>query len=104
MDTAVRFGLPVIIIVGNDGGWGIERELQLGHYDSGKTVACELRRTRYDLVMKGFGGDGEFIETPEQIAPAFQRALASDKPYLLNVDIRGVPSPFTQYQLAHGKK
>ena len=67
MDTAVRFGLPVIIIVGNDGGWGIERELQLGGY-GGKTVACELRRTRYDLVMKGLGGEGEFIETPDQIA------------------------------------
>ena len=104
MDTAVRFGLPVIIIVGNDGGWGLERELQLGHYDSGKTVACELRRTRYDLVMKGFGGEGEFIETPEQIAPAFQRALASDKPYLLNVDIQGTASPFTQHQLARRKK
>ncbi len=42
-----------------------------------------------------------FIETPEQIAPTMQRALASDKPYLLNVDIEGVASPFTQYQLAH---
>ncbi len=104
MDTAVRFGLPVIIIVGNDGGWGIERELQLGIYDGEKTVACELRRTRYDLVMKGFGGEGEFIETPEQIAPAFQRALASDKPYLLNVDIQGTASPFTQHQLARLKK
>ena len=103
MDTAVRFGLPVIIIVGNDGGWGIERELQLGNYAGGKTVACELRRTRYDVVMKGFGGEGEFIETPEQIAPAFQRALASDKPYLLNVDIQGTASPFTQYQLARRK-
>ncbi|MBG99408.1 MAG: hypothetical protein CMN58_03550 [Solibacterales bacterium] len=101
MDTAVRFNLPVIIIVGNDGGWGIERELQLGHYDNQKTVACNLRRTRYDLVMKGFGGEGEFIETPEQVGPAFQRALASDKPYLLNIDIQGVASPFTQYQLAH---
>ena len=84
MDTAVRFGLPVIIIVGNDGGWGIERELQLGTYGGEKTVACELRRTRYDLVMKGFGGEGEFIETPDQIAPALDRALASGKPYLLS--------------------
>ena len=50
--------------------------------------------------MKGFGGEGEFIETPEQVGPAFQRALASDKPYLLNIDIQGVASPFTQYQLA----
>ena len=98
MDTAVRFNLPVIIIVGNDGGWGIERELQAGRYGE-KTVACELRRTRYDLVMKGFGGDGEHVERPEQIRPALDRALRSDKPFLINVEIKGTGSPFTYYQL-----
>jgi acetolactate synthase-1/2/3 large subunit len=103
MDTAVRFNLPVIIIVGNDGGWGIERELQKGTYGDDKTVACELRRTRYDLVMKAFGGDGEFVERPEQIRPALDRALRSDKPFLINVDIQGQRSPFTEYQL-RGKK
>ncbi len=103
MDTAVRFNLPVIIIVGNDGGWGIERELQQGHYGA-RTVACELRRTRYDLVMKGFGGDGAHVETPEQIRPALDRALASDKPFVVNVDIKGAGSPFTQYQLRPKKK
>ena len=104
MDTAVRLGLPVIIIVGNDGGWGIERELQRGTYDDDHTVACELLRTRYDLVMKGFGGEGEFVERPEQIRPALDRALRSDKPYLINIDIVGARSPFTQYQLAGKKK
>jgi len=103
MDTAVRFGLPVILIVGNDGGWGIERELQQGNYGE-RTVACELRRTRYDLVMKGFGGDGAHVERPEQIRPALDAALASDKPFLINVDIRGAGSPFTQYQLRNRKK
>jgi acetolactate synthase-1/2/3 large subunit len=104
MDTAVRFNLPVIIIVGNDGGWGIERELQLGSFGGDKTVACELRRTRYDLVMKAFGGDGEFVERPEQIRPALDRALRSDKPFLINVDIKGYASPFTDYQLRRLKK
>jgi len=98
MDTAVRFNLPVIIIVGNDGGWGIERELQEGNYE-GDTVACELRRTRYDLVMKGFGGDGAYVERPDQIRPALDQALASDKPFLINVEIAGAGSPFTQYAL-----
>lgn len=104
MDTAVRFHLPVVIIVGNDGGWGIERELQLGTYGGDKTVACELRRTRYDLVMKGFGGEGELVEKPEQVRPALERALRSERPYLINVDIRGARSPFTQYQLGGKKK
>ena len=102
MDTAVRFNLPVIIIVGNDGGWGVERELQKGRYE-GNTVACELRRTRYDLVMKGFGGDGAHVERPEQIRPALDRALASDKPFVVNVEIDGAGSPFTEYQLRADK-
>ena len=103
MDTAVRHNLPVILIVGNDGAWGIEKELQLGTYGGSSTVACELRRTRYDLVMKGFGGEGELVEKPEDVRPALDRALQSERPYLINVSIEGARSPFTQYQLA-GKK
>lgn len=101
LDTLVRYNLPVVIIVGNDAGWGLERELQ-GEL-CGSTVACELRPTRYDLVMKGFGGEGENITTVEEVAPAVRRAFSSGKPYLLNVNIRGVRSPFTEWQIG-GKK
>jgi acetolactate synthase-1/2/3 large subunit len=97
LDTLVRYGLPVVIIVGNDAGWGLERELQ-GEM-CGTTVACELRATRYDLVMKGFGGEGENITELSEVRPAVQRALAARKPYLLNVNVRGARSPFTQWQL-----
>ncbi len=102
-DTAVRHNLPVVILVGNDGCWGIEREFQLGAFGGDKTVACDLRRTRYDLVMKAFGGEGEHVERPDQVRPALGRALASGRPYCLNVEIRGARSPFSQYQL-EGKK
>lgn len=101
MDTAVRHRLPVVMIVGNDGGWGLERELQGA--TAGSTVACELRRTRYDQVMQGFGGGGESIDTLDQVRPAVERAFASGQPYCLNVNVRGVRSPFTQWQLS-GKK
>jgi acetolactate synthase I/II/III large subunit len=101
LDTLVRYGTPVVIIVGNDGGWGLERELQ-GEMQ-GTTTACELRRTRYDLVCKAFGGDGETIDTADQIGPALHRAFNSQVPYLLNVNIQGSRSPFTEWQLA-GKK
>jgi acetolactate synthase-1/2/3 large subunit len=98
MDTLVRHELPVVIIVGNDAGWGLERELQ-GEM-CGSTVACELRRTRYDVVMQGFGGEGETIDRLDQVGPAVRRAFASRRPYLLNVNIRGVRSPFTEWQLS----
>ncbi len=91
----MRHNLPIVIVVGNDAGWGIERELQGG----GNTVACELRRTRYDQVMRGFGGGGELVQTLDQVRPAVERAFASGRPYLLNVEIRGARSPFTAWKL-----
>ncbi|MBV9085676.1 MAG: thiamine pyrophosphate-binding protein [Acidobacteriaceae bacterium] len=102
LETAVRYKLPLIIIVGNDSGWGLERELQRAQMDH--TVACELSSTRYDIVMKGFGGDGESVESLDQIPAALQRALRSSVPYLLNVIVRGVRSPFTEWTLAGKQK
>jgi acetolactate synthase-1/2/3 large subunit len=104
LDTAVRHKLPIVVIVGNDAGWGLERELQGAVTGLSETVACELRSTRYDIVMKGFGGEGELIERPDQVRPAVERAFAAGGPYLLNVVIRGVRSPFTEWQIAGKKK
>ncbi|MBM3813425.1 MAG: thiamine pyrophosphate-binding protein [Acidimicrobiia bacterium] len=102
LDTLVRHNLPVVIIVGNDAGWGLERELQGELCNS--TVACELRATRYDVVMQGFGGAGENIERLDQVGPAIRRAFRARKPYLLNVNVRGARSPFTEWQLSGKKK
>jgi acetolactate synthase-1/2/3 large subunit len=85
-DTAVRFGLPIIGIVGNDGAWGQMMRPQgaiYGMYDS-----TLLNHTRYDKVVEALGGHGEFVERPEQIRPALERAAASGKPALVNVIIR----------------
>ncbi len=98
MDTLVRHRLPVVIVVGNDSGWGVERELQSAR--SGTTVACELSPVRYDLIMKAFGGEGEHVERLEDVGPALSRAFASGKPYVLDVAIRGVRSPFTEWAIS----
>jgi len=103
MDSAVRHKLPIVVIVGNDAGWGLERELQSFAY-GGVTVACELQSTPYDVIMKGFGGGGETVERINQVRPAVERAFASGVPYCLNVKIRGVRSPFTEWQIAGKKK
>ncbi|MBZ5623728.1 MAG: thiamine pyrophosphate-binding protein [Acidobacteriia bacterium] len=104
MDSAVRHNLPILLIVGNDAGWGLERELQSSANPGAPTVACELQSARYDLIMKGFGGEGETIERLEQVRPAVERAFASGAPYCLNVKVRGVRSPFTEWQIAGKKK
>lgn len=90
-DTAVRHGLSVVAILGNDSAWGIDRQIQLGLY--GRSVATDLRQTRYDQVVQGLGGYGEFVERAEDLEPALQRAFASGRPALLNVAVERAISP-----------
>lgn len=87
-DTAVRFGLPIVGVVGNDGAWGQMMRPQAMLYGSDRVVATELNYTRYDQVVEALGGHGEHVTEPDQIRPAIQRALASGKPALVNVEMR----------------
>jgi thiamine pyrophosphate-dependent acetolactate synthase large subunit-like protein len=83
-DTLARHNLPVVIIVGNNGAWGLEKGPMRAFY--GYDVAADLRPgTRYDEVVRALGGAGELITSPAEIAPALRRAFASGVPYLLNV-------------------
>jgi acetolactate synthase I/II/III large subunit len=87
-DTAVRFGLPIIGIVGNDAAWGQMMRPQGAIYGWDRLVATELRYTRYDKVVEALGGHGEHVTEPGQIRPALERAAASGKPALVNVEIK----------------
>jgi len=87
-DTAVRFELPIIGIVGNDGAWGQMMRPQLNLYGEDRLAAVLLQRTRYDKVVEALGGHGEHVTAPGEIRPALERAAASGKPALVNVEIR----------------
>jgi acetolactate synthase-1/2/3 large subunit len=83
-DTLVRHRLPVVIICGNNGGWGLEKHPMRAIY--GYDVAADLQPgCRYDEVVRALGGAGELVTTPDGIAPALRRAFAADAPYLVNV-------------------
>ena len=97
-DTAVRHGLNVVTILGNDSAWGIDRQIQLGLY--GRPVATDLLQTRYDLVVQGLGGHGEFVERPEDLKPALERAFAANKPALVNVVVQRAISPRAEAAIA----
>jgi acetolactate synthase I/II/III large subunit len=85
-DTAVRFNLPIIGVVGNDAAWGQMMRPQGAIYGSYESTL--LNRTRYDKVVEALGGYGELVERPEQLRPALERAAASGKPACVNVMIR----------------
>ncbi|MCB1748330.1 MAG: acetolactate synthase, partial [Gammaproteobacteria bacterium] len=87
-DTAVRFNLPIVGIVGNDGAWGQMVRPQAATYGAERVIATKLNYTRYDQIVAAMGGHGEHCERPEEIRPALERAFASGKPALINVNMR----------------
>lgn len=84
VDSLVRHGLPVVMVVGNNGMWGLEKHPMQAIY--GWDMACDLQPgCRYDEVVRALGGGGETVSDPEQVGPALDRAFASGVPYLVNV-------------------
>jgi len=87
-DTAIRFGLPIVGIVGNDAAWGQMLRPQSTVYGEDRIVATKLNMTRYDKIVEAMGGHGEHVTTPDQIRPALERAFASGKAACINVEMR----------------
>jgi acetolactate synthase-1/2/3 large subunit len=83
-DTMVRHELPVVAVVANNGIWGLEKhpmELVYGY-----SVAADLQADlRYDKVVEALGGYGELVTEPGTLRQALERALASQRPALVNV-------------------
>ena len=92
-DTAVRYGLGFVSVIGNDARWNAEYQIQLRDYGAERLIGCELRPMRYDAVAQAFGCHGEQVTDPAAMAAAAQRAHTSGLPACLNVMIEGVPAP-----------
>ncbi|HEX3961282.1 MAG TPA: acetolactate synthase [Trebonia sp.] len=84
VDTLVRHKLPVVMVCGNNAGWGLEKWPMRAMF--GYDVAADLApRTRYDEVVRALGGAGEMVTSPALIGPALRRGFDSGVPYFVNV-------------------
>ena len=76
IDTLVRHNIPAIIVISNNGGWAGVGGMQAGR---------DLGFGRYDKMAEVFGAYAEYVERPQDIRPALERAAASGKPAVINV-------------------
>ncbi len=82
-DTALRHDIPIVVVIGNDKCWGmIHRPFK---EQKGQSFGCELEHRRYDKIIEAMGGHGEYVEKPEDIGPAIQRAIDSGVAACVNV-------------------
>jgi len=93
MDTAVRYKLPFVAVVGNDARWNAEYQIQLRDYGRERLIGCELLPTRYDNVTAAFGGFGKLVTSASEVLPAVTEAHRSKLPACVNIMIEGVAAP-----------
>lgn len=77
IDTAVRHDIPIIAVISNNGGWTADPDRN--------KPGRNLGYTRYDRVAQAVGAHGEYVEKPDDIRPALERAWSSGKPSVVNV-------------------
>jgi acetolactate synthase-1/2/3 large subunit len=87
LETALRCGLPITVVVGQDGAWGIERSLQTGVYGDQAAFTSDLTATDFTLVARGFGVEGVRADGPDALESALSEAIAAREPRLVQVAI-----------------
>jgi 2-hydroxyacyl-CoA lyase 1 len=93
LETAVRCAAPVIVVVVNNeglSGGNIQRKFYPEDYDRVTMFEPDIR---YEKIAEAFGANGEYVDHPEQLRPAMERALKSDKPTCINVKV----DPYEEY-------
>ncbi|MBN9071967.1 MAG: thiamine pyrophosphate-binding protein [Rhizobiales bacterium] len=90
--TAVQYGLPIVVVVVNNGIYGTIRMHQEREYP-GRVSGTDLKNPDFAALARAYGGHGETVDRTADFTPAFERALASGKPAI--VEIRLDPEAIT---------
>ncbi len=84
VDTLVRHNLPVVMVVGNNGMWGLEK-YPMPRSTGTTWRAISNRGAGTTKSSTALGGAGETVSSPSEVGPALDRAFAAGVPYLVNV-------------------
>ena len=84
LETAARYELPVIDIIGNDCAWGMIKGAQHLAFEE-RYCGVDVSPVSYDKVAESMGCFGIRVERPEEIKPALEKAVATGKPSVLDV-------------------
>lgn len=84
--TAVRYDLPIIVLVINNGIYGTIRMHQERDYP-GRVSATDLTNPDFAALARAYGGHGETVERTEDFADAFVRARTSGRPAIVEIKL-----------------
>jgi acetolactate synthase-1/2/3 large subunit len=96
--TAVEEDIAVIWIIMNNSSYGVIAGLQKAHFNT--TYGTVFRKKNgeeytpdFAALAKSFGVEGVKIQSAEEFKPALEKAVAANKPYVIDVAMLNVPTP-----------
>ncbi len=84
--TAVQYDVPLCVCLFNDGGYGVLRAIQAGTFE-GRTTGVDLATPDFAEVARAMGMHGQSVKGVEEFRDAFAKAIASNGPSLLDIDM-----------------
>ncbi|HEV8020111.1 MAG TPA: thiamine pyrophosphate-binding protein [Candidatus Lustribacter sp.] len=84
--TAVRYGVALVILIVNNGMYATIRMHQERNYP-GRVSSTDLTNPDFAALARAYGAHGERVATTAEFAPAFERAVASGGPAVLELDV-----------------
>ncbi|CDE13624.1 acetolactate synthase [Ruminococcus sp. CAG:330] len=85
METALRIGVPIVVMIFNDSGYGLIRWKQEDHFGS----SCFTDFTNPDFVKfaESMGAKGYRIQSAEEIIPVLEDAFSQNVPCIIDCPI-----------------
>lgn len=88
MATAAQENLPLIVVLFDDAGYGVLRNIQDAAY--GRQVAVDLLSPDFVLLGQSMGFDSTRIGSPDEFVSALENAVDTKKPTMIVVDMEAV--------------
>jgi acetolactate synthase-1/2/3 large subunit len=88
MATAAQEKLPLIVVLFDDAGYGVLRNIQDAAY--GRQVAVDLMSPDFVLLAQSMGFDAARIGSAGEFVTELEKAVASKKPSMIVVDMEAV--------------
>lgn len=102
LETAARYGLPLLCVVGDNQAWGLELNLQNAMYDERYGEVSTLSQVDYPAIAAGFGVEGHHVPDLGVLAELVDDFAHRPRPLLIEVPITLRPSPVTRAIIERG--
>ncbi|NHC40268.1 thiamine pyrophosphate-binding protein [Bacillus sp. MM2020_1] len=88
MITAIQEDTPIIVLLFDDGGYGILRYYQEAAY--GRRTSVDLKNPDFVMMAKSMDFESEKVRSVDEFKEGLANAIASKKPYMVVVDVEAV--------------